>query len=72
MRNKSLAYHPLWGLLGLLLLASATLLTARPSDAADSDTTVNCYSGVLSDCRSSTKMSAKSSLPRRSSTPPVR
>ncbi|HEE0106112.1 TPA: hypothetical protein R6W23_002138 [Citrobacter gillenii] len=55
MRNKSLAYHPLWGLLGLLLLASATLLTARPSDAADSDTTVNCYSGVLSDCRSSTK-----------------
>ncbi|ATF48237.1 hypothetical protein CO701_03285 [Citrobacter werkmanii] len=54
MRNKSLAY-PLWGLLGLLLLASATLLTARPSDAADTDTTVDCYRGVMGDCRSSTK-----------------
>lgn len=40
MRNKSFAY-PLWGLLGLLLLVSAALLTAHPTGAAD--TTLHCY-----------------------------
>lgn len=50
MRNKSSAY-PLWGLLGLLLLATAILLTARPSGAADTDTTLNCYSSSAYYCK---------------------